>query len=99
MTCGAPLRNRTVDLLLTIYSYTIPSLQVGGVGYVDGAVQVRSGLMPPDGERPVVGAAVVSRPPARQRAGSLRGAGGGLGRRRGRVGGGGSAARVAAARV
>ncbi len=28
MTCGAPLRNRTVDLLLTMYSYSIPSLQV-----------------------------------------------------------------------
>src|SRR5258708_15292719 len=28
MTCGAPLRNRTVGLLRTIYSYCIPSQQV-----------------------------------------------------------------------
>ena len=27
--CGAPLRNRTVDLLLTMYRSAVPSLQVG----------------------------------------------------------------------
>jgi hypothetical protein len=29
LTCGAPLRNRTVDLLLTMYRSAVPQLQVG----------------------------------------------------------------------